>query len=288
MSKIRLVHWNAAEAKERALLLEDLGHQVDGRLPVPPELVREMAENPPDALVIDLGRLPSQGRDVAVLVRQRKATRAIPIVFVDGDAAKVARIQQLLPDAIYTRWPEIAAALSQAMTFRPVAPVAPKSAFAAYAGVPLARKLGIRPRMRIGLIGAPEGFLAQLGDLPDGVQVREDHIAGCDLGIWFVRSRRGLDASVEEVAEAAKGQALWIAWPKAGSKLQADVNQISVRACGLANGLVDYKIASIDETWTGLLFRHRKGAAANEDPAAPRAAQDAELPEPGSGAGSSD
>ena len=43
---------------------------------------------------------------------------------------------------------------------------------AGYSGTPLVRKLGIKPEARLGLIGAPDGFDATLGELPAGVHVR--------------------------------------------------------------------------------------------------------------------
>ena len=52
--------------------------------------------------------------------------------------------------------------------------------------------------------------------------------------------------------------ALWIVWPKKASGIAADLDQSAVRAFGLARGLVDYKIAAIDETWSGLCFARRK------------------------------
>jgi hypothetical protein len=36
--------------------------------------------------------------------------------------------------------------------------------------------------------------------------------------------------------------------------VHTDVTENTVRAAGLANGLVDFKIAAIDETWSGLRF----------------------------------
>ena len=41
---------------------------------------------------------------------------------------------------------------------------------AGYSGTPLVRKLGIKPGARLALIGAPDGFDATLGELPDGVR----------------------------------------------------------------------------------------------------------------------
>jgi len=53
-------------------------------------------------VVIDLNRLPSQGRDLGIALRTYKTTRQVPLVFVDGDPEKVARIREILPDAVYT------------------------------------------------------------------------------------------------------------------------------------------------------------------------------------------
>ena len=43
--------------------------------------------------------------------------------------------------------------------------------------------------------------------------------------------------------------------------MQTDLSQVIVRKIGMDSGLVDYKIASIDETWSGLRFalKKRKG-----------------------------
>jgi hypothetical protein len=51
---------------------------------------------------------------------------------------------------------------------------------------------------------------------------------------------------------------VWIAWPKKASGIQTDLNQQRVRETGLRSGLVDFKICSIDQTWSGLCFTRRK------------------------------
>ena len=38
----------------------------------------------------------------------------------------------------------------------------------------------------------------------------------------------------------------------------SDLSERVVREAGLTRGLVDYKIASIDRTWSGLRFTRRK------------------------------
>jgi CheY-like chemotaxis protein len=264
MQRIQLVHWNTDEAETRAARLRAAGYEVACDRPNGPPFLRRLKENPPAAVVIDLSRLPSQGRDIAQSIRVAKATRGIPIVFVDGAADKVAPIREQLPDAAYTTWSRIRSALKQAIAHPPAQPVAPRSVFDVYAGRPLAQKLGIRAGSTVALLDAPPGFAAVLAPLPDGVQVVADIADKRDVALWFVRSRLDLESRFEEFAAWDGLKALWIVWPKRASGVDTDLSQPVVRERGLAAGLVDYKVCSVDATWTGLCFARRaqRGARA--------------------------
>jgi hypothetical protein len=258
MCQIRLIHWNADEAQERAELIRAAGYDVACE-PLDAAGLRQLRLHPPRAVVIDLGRLPSQGRDLALGIRKNKATRQVPLVFVGGDPNKVARVKELLPDAVYTNWSQIHDALQNAIAHALDDPVVPRSTMDAYSGTPLPKKLGIKAHSVVALVGAPEGFEAVLGELPEGVVLqREDFPAACDLTIWFTRSRDQLLREIEHMATKADCGPLWIAWPKKASKMATDLSQQIVREVGLASGLVDYKICSIDAMWSGLLFTRRK------------------------------
>ena len=50
---------------------------------------------------------------------------------------------------------------------------------------------------------------------------------------------------------------LWIGWPKRASGVVTDLSENPVREIGLDNGLVDNKVAAIDDTWSGLRFVYR-------------------------------
>ena len=257
MHRIRLIHWNAAEAAERAARFPADEYQVN-HAQLDTASLRDLRTNPPDALLIDLGRLPSHGRDVGVAVRQTRATRGIPLVFVDGDPAKVERVRQLLPDAVYTDWPDIQPALHQAIASPLSNPVVPESGLAGYSGTPLPRKLGIKAGYAVATPGAPDDFQATLGALPDDVVLRGRVQGRCDLIVWFVGSQRQLRQRVKRYGRRAGPGGLWICWPKKASGVKSDLSERVVRETGLANGLVDYKIASIDQTWSGLRFTRRK------------------------------
>ncbi len=260
MARLILVHWNSEEAAGRAQRLRDGGHSVDlfhdaerGKD------AQRWRENPPDAFVIDLSRLPSHGTAIGGYIREVKALRSKPIVFVGGEPDKVKRTKQLLPDAAYTDWTRIRSALRRAIAHPPAAPVKIQST-SGYSGTPLPKKLGIKPSSTVALLGAPEGFRKTLGALPDQVKLI-DHARGkartillfitsaADLAKRFPAAARSMDPT---------GSALWVAWPKKSSGVPCDLGENEVRAFGLARGVVDYKICAIDQTWSGLCFARRK------------------------------
>jgi hypothetical protein len=260
MPRVRLVHWKVEEAQPRVQALQAAGYEVDYEPPESlPELLKEsLVRSPPAAVVIDLTRLPSHGRDVAMAIRQRKATRRIPLVFAEGKPEKVEGIRRHLPDAVYTSWARIRAALKRAIDRPPADPVKPESVLAGYSGTPLPRKLGIKPGSLVALVHAPEGFARTLGTLPAGVEFRDQPGRDAGLTLWFLRSRRELETGIRGMTRASGHAPLWMIWPKKTSGLAAGLTQQDVREIGLAAGWVDYKVCAVDATWSGLLFRRRK------------------------------
>ena len=258
VAHIHLIHSNAKDTQQRIAHLERDGYCVSGGVPRP-ESLREIRESPPAAVLIDLTRSPSTGRDIAVWIRTTKATRHIPIVFVEGDPEKVERIRKLLPDATYTTWSRIRGSLKRALANPPRDPVVPASNLAGYSGTPLPKKLGIKPGSVVALGGAPAEFEQTLGALPDGVRIRRGLRGAFDLLLWFPKSRADLQRRVEQMRDRIGRDGLWIIWPKKASGVTTDLTQTVVRQTGLATGLVDYKVAAIDATYTGLKFALRKG-----------------------------
>ncbi|MES0362189.1 MAG: hypothetical protein ABUK20_14815 [Anaerolineales bacterium] len=258
MHCVKLIHWKPEEIKERTTVLEAAGYQVDPNLEAGSKIIQQLGNNPPEAVLIDLSRLPSQGRDFALLIRKRKSSRHIPLVFIGGDPQKVEGIMKLIPDASYTSWEEIGPTLERAIANPPDDPIVHESTFAGYAGKSLPEKLGIKAKMTVALVNPPRDFTNTLGNLPDGVQIQKSNLSNCDLTIWFCVSVKDLDAYIQDIVSQSSYGPFWIAWPKKKSGLRSDLTQQLVRQTGLENNLVDYKICSIDETWSGLLFKYRE------------------------------
>lgn len=242
----------------RASVLRDAGYEILHG-PFDAATLRDLRDDPPDAIVIDLTRIPSQGRDVGLAIRQYKQTRQVPLVFVEGDPEKVEKIRALLPDATYATWRGIRGAVARALrpSRRSADPIVPRSRMAGYSGTPLAKKLGIKPGSTVALVSAPRDATSILSELPEGVTLTRRHGKAVDLILWFVRSRRELETRVAAMVPRVGAGGIWICWPKKTSALACDLGQVEVRAAGLVSGLVDYKICAIDAIWSGLKFARR-------------------------------
>jgi hypothetical protein len=122
-----------------------------------------------------------------------------------------------------------------------------------YSGTPLVKKLGIKEGHRIAFPSAPDGFLELIGDLPGGVTVKSRATGPLDVIVFFTRSRAELERRLPALRRAMDPAAgVWIAWPKRSSGVPTDMTEHVARELGLANKLVDNKVAAIDETWSGL------------------------------------
>ena len=84
-----------------------------------------------------------------------------------------------------------------------------------------AAKLGLKPGQRGGLHHRPPGWT--LTDPPDGL-ARRIYPAG----------------------------ALWVAWPRRAGGHRSDITDTVIRGHALPIGLVDVKVAAIDNDWSGL------------------------------------
>ena len=133
---------------------------------------------------------------------------------------------------------------------------------AGYSGTPLPKKLGIREGTAVALLNAPEGFEAHLQPLPAGARITAKS-SDAQRILLFTRSVKDFEKRWTSTTKAAPdGATVWIAWPKRASGIETDLSETNIRAHGLANGWVDYKICAIDQTWSGLAFARRKPAAA--------------------------
>jgi hypothetical protein len=248
--RVTVVHYEAAEAAALAERLRRDGLDAEPYRHLGARGFRELRANPPDAIVIDLMRMPSYGRAIGALLRESKSTRSIPLVFLEGDPAKTARVRELLPDAGFAPLARLADAARRAVRRPPADPVLPVS------GTSLLEKLRIREGTSVALIGAPEGFDATLTPLPSGARFAPPGEG--DVVLLFARSSAGLERSLPRFAALPKGRALWVLWPKRAARAAGDLSLPKIQNACAPLGLVAYKTCSVDRTWSAAAVSRRR------------------------------
>ena len=121
---------------------------------------------------------------------------------------------------------------------------------------PLVKKLGLKPGQRLLVLGAPDGYLDALGELPEGVALSSAPDGAFDRIQVFVRdaaevARDGPTA----MAALADGGALWFSYPKRSSGVTTDITRDRGWEALSAAGWRPVSQISIDETWSALRFR---------------------------------
>jgi hypothetical protein len=265
---VRLICWNEADAAARARLLRRAGYRV---ISAPPEnaggMVRYFRELSPDAVVIDLDRLPSHGRELGLSLRASKSTSHLRLVFAGGLPAKIELVRAAIPDAVFTPWDnDLAPAIERAMA-QPEPPRLPSRELPKASGAgSLERKLDIKPKTHFAIISVnrnpnhnDDPWLAELlVSVPDGAIQQRRIDDATTLALFPIASRRDLMRALELARSSLPPKAsLWIVHPKQTSPLAADFNQDDVREAGLAHGFVDYKVCAVDKDWSALKFARR-------------------------------
>lgn len=121
---------------------------------------------------------------------------------------------------------------------------------AGYSGSSQARKLGLKSGQRVGLDNAPAGW--ELTEPPEGLEF-VDESSDADVIICFVTAADQLAARLPALARRIHpAGALWIGWPRRAAGHVSDITDNVIRAHALPLGVVDVKVAAIDEDWSGL------------------------------------
>ena len=131
---------------------------------------------------------------------------------------------------------------------------------AGYSGTPLARKLRLGPgreayldvppesRVPVGIAASDLGGAAVVTRLPSAV----------DVALLFCPDRARLETRLPLILERmTPAGAVWVCWPKKAARVTTDLDGNAVRGIGLAAGVVDVKVAAVDEVWSGLKFVRR-------------------------------
>ena len=121
---------------------------------------------------------------------------------------------------------------------------------AGYSGRSQAAKLGLRAGQRAHLHNPPTGWA--LADPPTGLlEAGPDGPADVIIAFFAAAAEIGgeLDGLARRIYPAG---ALWAAWPRRAGGHRSDITDTVIREHALPIGLVDVKVAAIDDDWSGL------------------------------------
>ena len=125
---------------------------------------------------------------------------------------------------------------------------------AGYSDTPQLSKLGIVSGVRLRILGAdPEWSFAE--PLDDVEVVAE---GPSEIALVFVRALVELDAMVRWGELVYPSGSVWVAWPRKAGGHVSEVDENAIREAAIAVGMVDVKVAAIDDDWSGLKVVWRK------------------------------
>lgn len=128
----------------------------------------------------------------------------------------------------------------------------------AYFPTPLAKKLGFKDGTRYLLVAPPDSFERELATKPASAVAVAPNAPVADLIVFFAANLHTLTTQLPAlIAKLPPAGALWVAWPKLASRVPTDLRDGVVRTTLLATGLVDIKVCSVNDTYSGLKFVRR-------------------------------
>jgi hypothetical protein len=130
-----------------------------------------------------------------------------------------------------------------------------------------ATKLGLRPGQRVHVHHPPPGW--ELADPPSGLaDAGADGPA--DLIVAFFTTAGDMAAELDGLARRIfPAGMLWVAWPRRAGGHHSDITDNVIRELALPLGIVDVKVAALDEDWSGLRLVWRSENRGPRPPARP-------------------
>jgi hypothetical protein len=124
----------------------------------------------------------------------------------------------------------------------------------------IAQKLFIKPGNKFLLVNPPAGYIAQMGQLPEGTILLSDSSCLVEVIQVFVTNRLELEAQLSQLKDllAPKGM-IWVTYHKGTSKVKTDINRDTINAYAGGLGLQGVAMISIDDDWSALRLKLIQG-----------------------------
>ncbi|HEV2748592.1 MAG TPA: hypothetical protein VGW34_15020 [Allosphingosinicella sp.] len=129
-----------------------------------------------------------------------------------------------------------------------------------YSRTPLAKKLSLKPGMRVWWDAVPDAVRDEIER--DGLELRllERPEAPIEAAHIFVTLRAEMEDKLLALRPLlAPSGFIWVSWPKRASKVPTDITEDGIREVILPDtDLVDVKVCAVDSVWSGLKLMIRR------------------------------
>jgi len=128
-----------------------------------------------------------------------------------------------------------------------------------YSGTPLAKKLSLKDGLSVWRDGTPDTVEREIAEGGLQLQILASPEAPIDVVHLFVTGRRELEDKLRELLPLLdRAGFIWVSWPKKASRVPTDITEDVIRDVALPMHLVDVKVCSVDDIWSGLKLVIRK------------------------------
>lgn len=120
----------------------------------------------------------------------------------------------------------------------------------------LAKKLKLKPGLRLAIINGPEGYLKELAPLPEGVEVVTEWKGDFDWIQIFAVDRAAFEAMRPRALAAMRPDSmLWISFPKGSSGIQTDLTRDQGWDSLRGADRKYVTLISVNQTWSAFALR---------------------------------
>jgi hypothetical protein len=128
-----------------------------------------------------------------------------------------------------------------------------------YSGTPLAKKLSLKAGMRVWWNGIPESVRDEIAAEDLSVNLLDAPEGPIGAAHVFVTERADLQLKLQQLMPLLEPAGfIWVSWPKKASKVPTNITEDVIRDLALPMHLVDVKVCSVDDIWSGLKLVIRK------------------------------
>ena len=121
------------------------------------------------------------------------------------------------------------------------------------------KKLSLKDGMRVWFDAMPASVRDEIA--ASGLTLSEEAVPtpGIHAAHVFVTGRAELEEKLTPLrALIDPAGMIWVSWPKKASKVSTDISEDVIRDVALPMHLVDVKVCSVDDIWSGLKLVIRK------------------------------